>query len=264
MEYPETIRAGLVQFDVRKGDIQANRIKAFDAIARLADDGATLAVLPELWSCGFDPVRMTAHAEKTPEIVEALRFLAKKHRMLIAGSLPELSGKHIYNTLFVADRGGSIAGTYRKIHLFKFHQEEKTFAPGDRAVVCATSIGPIGLMICYDLRFPELCRTLAVAGARMVLVCAQWPESRIHQWDALLSARAIENQIFIAACNRVGTDGELTFTGHSRILSPDGATLAVIKDQAGEATARIDFSEIDLIRRHYDTLAERVPSAYRI
>jgi predicted amidohydrolase len=260
---PEAICAGLVQCDVKNGDISANRRVVFDAIARLADAGANLALLPELWSCGFDQDQMAIHAEKTSEIIYNIGELAKKHHMLIAGSLPEMAGGRIYNTLYVVDQDSSIAGTYRKIHLFKFNQEEKTFAPGDRAVVCATSVGPIGLMVCYDLRFPELCRTLAVAGARMVLVCAQWPKSRIHHWDTLLSARAIENQIFIAACNRVGTDGELTFTGHSRILSPDGETLAVITDHAGEAMARIDFSEIDQIRRNYDTLAERVPSAYR-
>jgi predicted amidohydrolase len=264
MAYPETVRAGLIQFDVRSGDIHANRTTVFEAIGRLADAGADLAVLPELWSCGFDHDQMAAHAEKTPEIIEDLRALSKKYGMLIAGSLPELSGGRIYNTLYVTDRDGSIAGTYRKIHLFKFNREEQTFSPGDRAVVCATTIGPIGLMICYDLRFPELCRSLAIAGARLVVVCAQWPKSRVHHWDALLTARAIENQIFIAAANRVGTDGDLTFTGHSRVISPDGATLAGLRDATGEAAAQIEFSKISEIRQCYDTIRERVPSAYPV
>lgn len=261
---PETLCAGIVQWDVKTGDISGNRSNALEAIARLADAGAELAVLPELWSCGFDHDQMAVHAEKTPEIIEDLLAISKKYGILIAGSLPERASGRIYNTLYVTDRDGAIAGTYRKIHLFKFNREEITFSPGDRAVVCDTSLGPLGLMTCYDLRFPELCRTLAAAGARLVLVCAQWPEARIHHWNTLLSARAIENQLFIAGANRVGADGDLRFTGQSRIISPDGASLAVINDHAGEASAGIDFSEIDQVRRRYDTIAERVLPAYRV
>lgn len=261
---PETLCAGLAQWDVQSGGIQANRTKAVDAIIRLAAAGADLAILPELWSCGFDHDQMASHAEKTPEIIKDLCALSQKYEILIAGSLPEADDGRIYNTLFVTDRNGSLAGKYRKIHLFKFNKEEKTFSPGDRALVCATTIGPIGLMICYDLRFPELCRHLAVSGARLVVVCAQWPESRIHHWDALLTARAIENQIFIAASNRVGTEGDLTFTGHSRIIAPDGALLACLQDTTDETTAQIDFSKIDEIRQCYDTISERVPPAYQV
>ena len=117
-------------------------------------------------------------------------------------------------------------------------------------------------MTCYDLRFPELCRSLALAGARMVIVSAQWPGSRIAHWDTLLAARAIENQIFMAASNRVGKDGDLTFNGHSQILSPNGEVLARIIDQTAETTAQINFSEIDMIRKRFDCLKERVPAAY--
>jgi len=117
-------------------------------------------------------------------------------------------------------------------------------------------------MICYDLRFPELCRSLALAGARLVIVSAQWPDVRIHHWDTLLKARAIENQIFVAASNRVGKDQGLSFNGHSQIISPDGKTLVKIIDKTDAAAAEIHFHEIDIIRKRFNCLTERQPSIY--
>ncbi|MBC2714322.1 MAG: carbon-nitrogen family hydrolase [Desulfobacteraceae bacterium] len=261
---PSTIIAGILQFDVKTGDIDANLTSVINGINRLGEKEAQITVLPELWSCGFDkPGGVNAHSGKTPQIIKTLSTLAKKHRMIIAGSLPEKSGDRLYNTMMVIDKDGAIAGQYRKVHLFSFIGEDKAFSAGNQAVVCDTSSGPIGLMLCYDLRFPELCRSLALAGARMVVVSAQWPESRIHHWNTLLAARAIENQIFIAASNRVGKDVDLTFNGHSQIISPDGKVLACIIDQTAETTVQINFKEIETIRNRFDCLKERVPAAYK-
>jgi len=262
---PETIIAGILQFDVLTGNIDANLTSVINGIHRLGKKGAQITVLPELWSCGYDnPRDLHAHAEKTPQIIKTLIGLAKEYQMVIAGSLPEKSGDRLYNTMVVIDKNGTVAGQYRKMHLFSFIDEDKTFSAGNQAVVCGTSCGPIGLMICYDLRFPELCRSLALAGARIVIVSAQWPESRIHHWNTLLQARAIENQIFIAASNRVGKDGDLVFNGHSQIISPDGKVLACVIDQTAETTARINFNEIDIMRKKFNCLKERVPSIYKI
>ncbi len=261
---PESIIAGILQFNVKTGDIDANLTSVINGIHRLGEKGAHLIVLPELWSCGFDyPSMIHAHAEKTPQLIEALSKLAQKHRMIIAGSLPEKSGDRLYNTMMVIDKDGTVAGQYRKIHLFSFIGEDKAFTAGNHAVVCDTSSGPIGLMVCYDLRFPELCRSLALQGARMVIVSAQWPESRIAHWNTLLQARAIENQIFIAASNRVGKEDDLVFNGHSQIISPDGTVLACIIDQPDGITAQIDFNEIDHNRNRFDCLKGRMPSAYK-
>lgn len=264
-ELPDSIIAGTLQFDVKTGDTAANLASAVDGIDRLAKKGAQVAVLPELWPCGFaDLKNIRKHAEKTPHIIETLGLLAKKHQMIIAGSLPEHSGGHIYNTMLVIDRDGGIAGTYRKIHLFSLINEDKTFTAGSRAVICETSCGPFGLMVCYDLRFPELCRTLALQGARMVVISAQWPESRIAHWNTLLCARAIENQLFVVAANRVGKDGSLSFSGHSQIISPDGRVLSIVINKTAETTARIDFSETTAIRNRFDCLNVRKPEIYFI
>ncbi len=260
---PKSIIAGILQFDVQTGDIDANLTSVINGIHRLDENGAQIALLPELWSAGFDSPSMTKEqAKQTPRIIKTLSQLAIKHRMVIAGSLPEISEDHLYNTMMVIDQDGTIAGQYRKVHLFSFIGEDKVFSAGSQAVMCNTSCGPIGLMICYDLRFPELCRSLVLAGARMVIISAQWPTGRVHHWDTLLQARAIENQIFIAASNRVGQDGDLTFNGHSQIISPDGIILAKIINQTGATTARIDFSEIDILRKRFNCITERQVSAY--
>lgn len=263
MKNPETIVAGLIQFDVKTGDIDANLTSMINGIHQLAEKEAQIALLPELWSAGFDSPSMTKEqAKQTPRIIDTVSQLAIKHRMVIAGSLPEKAGNHLYNTMVVIDQDGTVAGQYRKIHLFSFIGEDKVFSAGNQALVCNTSCGPIGLMICYDLRFPELCRSLALAGARMVIISAQWPTSRVRHWDTLLQARAIENQIFIAASNRVGKEGDLAFNGHSQIISPDGIVLAKIIDQTDVATARIKFSEIDILRERFNCITERQASAY--
>ena len=257
------IIAGTLQFDVKTGDVDTNLASAVEGIHRLGKEGTRIAVLPELWSCGFDrPESIRKKAEHTSQIVETLSKLAIKYQMIIAGSLPEKSGDSLFNTSFLIDIDGTVAGRYRKIHLFSYIDEDKFFTAGNQAVVCSTSCGPIGLMICYDLRFPELCRSLAIQGARMVLISAQWPESRISDWDTLLAARAIENQMFIVASNRVGKDGDLLFNGHSRIISPNGTVLSSISNKAGETTAQIDFNEIEKIRLRFDCLKERMPAAY--
>ncbi len=263
MKNLDTIIAGLIQFDVKTGNIDANMTSMINGIQRLGEKGAQITVLPELWSAGFDSLsRVNEQAEQTPKIIDKLSDLAKKYRMVIAGSLPEKSEGHLYNTMMVIDSDGTVAGRYRKIHLFSFIGEDKVFSAGNQAIMCSTSYGPIGLMICFDLRFPELCRSLALSGARIVIVSAQWPANRIHHWNTLLQARAIENQLFIAAANRVGKDANLSFNGHSQIISPDGKVLAKIIDQTDEAFTEINFNEVDIVRNRFNCLTERRISAY--
>ncbi len=263
MSKPDTIQAAVCQFNIKRGAIVENTNTATAAILRACDRGAKLLVLPELWSCGLDTDHLVESAEKTPRILEQIGKLAVEHRVTIAGSLPELSGNAVFNTLFVMDETGALAGDYRKIHLFSLMDEHKHFSRGNKPVICRTTAGRFGLMICYDLRFPELCRSLAVNGADIVIVSAQWPASRIDHWDALLRARAIENQIFIVAANRCGNDDDdLEFNGHSQIISPAGEIIAFGGESPGEAVAGIDLAEIIAFRNRFSTIDERVPDAY--
>ena len=258
----KTIRAAIIQFDIRRGELERNLRIAKRRIASLAKNGMQLVLLPEMWSTGFANERLKELSETTPRVLEDLSTVAKKLRLTIIGSLPERRGDGVYNTAYVVDRDGSIAGTYRKVHLFSPTGEDRYFKPGRKAVVSKTSVGPIGLMICYDLRFPELCRSLVLSGAKMVAVMAEWPAERVAHWELLLKARAIENQLFIFAANRSGTDGDLVYAGHSRIISPYGEVVARAGRRPATLSATIDLCAVEQTRKQIPCLRERVPEAY--
>jgi predicted amidohydrolase len=256
------ITAGVWQFDIRPGDVDGNLKNACGGIDRLAVAGADLAVLPEMFSCGFDYPHLLAHAEKTPAVLETLSRLAQRYGMVIAGSLPEASGSEVFNCLYVIDADGRQAAAYRKIHLFPPILEDHYLRAGQEACVCETAAGRLGLLTCFDLRFPELARSLALQGAQILAVSAQWPKTRIMHWDVLLRARAIENQVFVVAANRYGEDPDLFFNGHSRIISPAGEERAVIAAPNAFATAFLDFAEIREARSRFNCLTSLVPQAY--
>ncbi len=256
------LTVGIIQCEITAGEPLTNLYQITQSLRRLAEAQIHLAVLPELWSCGYDLPRIHEHAKKTPELIDNLSKFARSHQIMIAGSLPEWVDGRIYNTFFLIDEHGKIAGAYRKIHLFRMLKENEVFHPGRQPVVCKTSFGIMGLMICYDLRFPELARSLALKGAQLILVCAQWPMPRIAHWDVLVSARAIENQVFMVACNRCGTEKDLEFNGHSQIISPFGKTLGRLDDVAGIVHAKIDLNEISLIKQQMNCLDDRNPEAY--
>ena len=264
MNPEKSFKAGFVQFDVKLGDVDSNLSTVLDGLNQLGTLNVALAVLPEMWSCGFDNHRLSMHARKTPAVLERLCQAAIEYNMVIAGSMPEHSDNGIFNTLYVVDSDGSLAGAYRKIHLFSLTDEDKFYAAGNAVVVCDTSVGPLGLMTCYDLRFPELCRSLALKGALVVVVPAQWPAVRIQHWDILLKARAIENQFFIVAANRCGEENGLVYGGHSQIVSPLGNVPIMAEVGVSVQNADIDFQEISAFRKKIPCLNERVPGSYAI
>ncbi|MDY6903236.1 MAG: carbon-nitrogen family hydrolase [Thermodesulfobacteriota bacterium] len=259
----QTIRAGGVQFNVVPGDIQTNVKSALNGIDKLAEKGVNLAVLPELWACGFDNANLTAHAAKTPAVLDIIKAQAVRHRMIIAGSLAESADDGLYNTLYVVEKDGTLAGTYRKIHLFTPMDEHRFFFQGNKWIVCETTIGRLGLMICYDLRFPELCRTLALNNADCILVAAQWPAKRAAHWKVLLRARAIENQVFVVGINSSGGDPNIEYGGNSQIISPWGDVLARAGEDGDEAIfADLNKKEMLRIRAVIPCLPERQPDVY--
>ncbi|NOY68555.1 MAG: carbon-nitrogen family hydrolase [Deltaproteobacteria bacterium] len=256
------VTAGVVQFDVAPGEISSNLEKAVSGIKSLSRSNADIVLLPELWSCGFDVPNMAGHAGKTPEILLRLKTLAVKYHMLIAGSLPEKNGESLYNTMFLIDSDGSIAGAYRKVHLFVPLCENECFSPGDRLICCNTSIGKIGLAVCYDLRFPEVIRASAIKGAWLVVVSAQWPLVRMGHWDTLLRARAIENQIFVMGANACGVAKSPQFSGHSAIISPSGKIMANAGTRPGHAATEINPDDVSKARKLFSSIYERIPEAY--
>ena len=255
-------KAGIIQFDIRLGDVEENLAKVGRRITTLAQKGVRLVLLPEMWSTGFAHEQLEELSETTPDVLENLAWLSKELHVTIIGSMPEKVADGIYNTAYVVDVDGCIAGVYRKVHLFSLTGEDQSFRPGNKAVVAETSLGRVGLMICYDLRFPEMGRSLTLQRAKMLAVVAQWPAARGAHWKALLKARAIENQLFVLGANRGGEDADLTYGGHSRIISPWGEVLARAGKAPANLLATIDFSLVEHTRRQIPCLDERVPAAY--
>lgn len=193
-----------------------------------------------------------------------MKAMAQEFGLYVAGSTLEQRGEGVSNTAALYAPDGTLLGAYRKVHLFRLMQEHRYLTPGDRAVVCPTPWGPVGLGICYDLRFPELFRAMALAGAVLFLVPAQWPIRRLEAWVLLARARAVENELFVATCNRVGADGDVVFPGRSAVLDPWGQPLVEGDDQERLLVARADLREIRKARRYLTVYEDRRPEAYRV
>ncbi len=258
----QAFRAGAVQFDIINGDIRTNVDTAIGYLDELAGRGVSLGVLPELFSCGFDNENIKSHAQKTPETLARLSEFARKKKIAIAGTLPQAEGTSVFNTLYFIDRDGRMLGEYQKLHLFRLTNEHEYYTPGNRAVVLDTGLGRVGLMICYDLRFPELARGLFLDGAKILIVSAQWPWSRRRHWQTLIQARAIENQAYCICSNRTGTDGELQFSGLSAIVDPLGQVLAEAGHEPGTITADIDMGCVENFRNTIPIAKDRRKDVY--
>ena len=256
-----TINAAAIQFNVKQGDVDANLDYVRQALKRAAASGAGLAVLPEMWSSGFAYRTLNELAGRTAGIVDELLQLSRELKLVIVGSLPEPHGEKVFNTVYVVDNG-RLAGTYRKLHLFSLLGEDKAFDSGDSWLLADTSVGKLGVIICYDLRFPELSRRLALEGAEVICVPAQWPRPRQEHWRTLLRARAIENQLFVVACNACGPIGKLDFFGMSMIIDPKGELLAEAGEAAAEISAPLDMRLMADWRAQIPCFNDRRPELY--
>jgi len=253
--------AASVQFNLTLGDVEANLSKALAGIRRVREKDARLAVLPEMWSTGYDYKRLPELAQSTPDILKRLQELTAELEMVVVGSLPERDGDTLYNTAYVVDKG-KILGSYRKLHLFSTMGEDRFLQSGDKTLVIPTSVGRLGVAICYDLRFPELFRKLALEGAEILCMPAEWPKPRQEHWRTLLRARAIENQMFVVATNCCGIQGRLDFFGMSLLIDPRGEVLAEGGESDIELTALFDFEEMVNFRSQIRCFSDRRPAVY--
>jgi len=215
-----------VQFAVALGEVARNIDQAATLIDRYLPGPGTLVLLPEMWATGFDYQRSLELGRQTPAILAAMERIAARHRAYLGGSLTELAedGGLPFNTFFMVGPQGGI-GRLAKQHLFAFWQEDRYYRGGTAAPPIRTPHGPLAGLVCYDLRFPEVARRQVFAGSRLLAVSAQWPQSRLDHWQALVRARAIENQVYVAAVNGCGLTGTMAMGGHSLIVAPDGTVL---------------------------------------
>jgi predicted amidohydrolase len=262
------MRVAVCQLNSRD-DRAANLASARGLLRQAAQAGADFAVLPE-----FVDYLGRRRGEPTPETVdgEFAEFFAAAARELnlwvLAGSFREQAadGERAHNTSLVFDRSGSRVAAYRKIHLYDVeipgkvsYAESKAIAPGDELVVADVEGVPVGLSICYDLRFPELYRALAVAGAKVLVVPAAFMAhtGRDH-WEVLLRARAIENQCYVVAAGQIGDhEPNRTCFGRSMVIDPWGTVVAQAPDVPGVTVADLDLGRVDTVRAELPSLANR-------
>ena len=259
------MKIACVQMDVRLGEPETNlsRLKGF--ITSAAADGADVVVLPETWNVGFFPREdLAGLADPDGSLVKReLGALAAGARVnLVAGSAATVRDGKVYNTAYVFDRQGECVAQYDKTHLFSPSGEHEFFTPGDSTCVFTLDGVKCGLIICYDVRFPELTRTLALEGIDVLFIPAEWPDVRRMHWQTLTRARAIENQIFLACCNGCGTAGETRYGGASAIYDPWGTALAEAEGEETVISAECDLSVIGEIRRNMHVSADRRPELY--
>lgn len=258
------VTISLGQMNVELGEPEKNLLTVVAMTAEAARRGSDVIVFPELWSTGYD----LEHAAQYATPVDAGMFkrvadLAREHDIFILGSCLSLLGEGQYgNTAVLFDRQGRVTGRYSKIHLFRLMQEEQYLTAGSETALVQTPWGRSGLAICYDLRFPELFRRYALDGAQVVFLPSEWPHPRLAHWQTLLRARAIENQMFVVACNRVGNSKDTDFFGHSCIIDPWGETIIAGGEQEMLLTAVIDTAVVAQVRRKIPVFDDRRPALY--
>ncbi|MDP2709825.1 MAG: carbon-nitrogen hydrolase family protein [Solirubrobacteraceae bacterium] len=257
-------------------DFDGNLERADRLTRAAAADGAQLVVLPEKWSALGDGAALVAGAQPIdgPAIAWARAVARELGIELVAGSFSERvdDEPRLSNTSVHVGPDGDLRASYRKVHMFDVvvertvYRESEHEQPGDELVVSATAGGvELGLSICYDIRFPELYRILAIRGARIFTVPAAFtvPTTRDH-WEILLRARAIEDQAFVVAANQIGEHAPgLRSGGRSMIVDPWGLVLARAADRECHVVADLDLDAQAQIRRELPALANRRPSAYR-
>lgn len=182
---------------------------------------------------------------------------------MVAGSISTLhaDGK-MRNTVFLINRDGNVVGDYSKMHLYSDMDEDAQLTHGDKHEVYDTEFGRAGMMVCYDIRFCELSRIYALKKADVLVVVSNFPNPRVNHWRTLLMARAIENQMFVVACNRVGPSPMGTYCGHSIIIDPWGEVIAEGGDEQEIVTGSIDFGKTKEVRDLIHMFRDRQPQLY--
>jgi (R)-amidase len=253
-----SIKAELAQMALVDGDLEHNLGKVLEAIGRVdVAGGSQLIVFPEATLSGF-PTRENIASIAQPLDGQALgivREAARRAGVAVAVGLAERDGAKFYNTTVLIDAAGEITLRYRKTHLWS--SDEGVFTPGDRFEVCHWSGLTVGLLICYDIEFPETARALARLGAQLLIVTNgnMDPYGPVHQ--RAIAARAMENQVFALMCNRCGRGHlQMSFPGQSALVDPSGEFLAVAAAHEIQLAVQLDPSRVESRRRRYQYLHE--------
>jgi hypothetical protein len=254
-------RIALLQMNVVMSDFKTNFDKAKHLIEKAAQQKVDIVVLPEMWNVGFFPKEKLHNLAdyQGQHTLNLLTQLAKKHQVhIIGGTVAVTDGKYLYNRAYCINRSGECAAVYDKIHRFSPSGEHKQFERGKNPVSFTLGNLRAGIATCYDIRFPELIRKLALQHIDILFVVAAWPNLRKNHWNILNRARAIENQIFVCAVNQVGKSGENILAGNSMLLDPLGNYIAQGTQQEEIIIGNIDTDQLNTVRQLIPVYEDRV------
>ena len=269
------ITTALIQMRVTAD--KAENLRAAGAwIERCAGEGAALLVLPEMFCCPYDSAVFPRYAE--PEGGPAWQMLSdaarRAHIYLVGGSMPEVDpAGRVYNTCYIFDPRGQQIGKHRKMHLFDIDvsggqrfRESDTLSPGNQVTVVETEFGKLGVAICYDLRFPELARLMALRGAKILVYPGAFNMTTgPAHWEILYRTRAVDNQVYLLGCApaRDVTAGYVSYA-HSLVTSPWGSIIAQLDEKEGRLLAELDLDEVERVRRELPLLQHRRADVYAL
>lgn len=262
----QKLKFAIIQMDVKAGDVAHNmevlKVKLNEAVS--VAEKPDVIMFPEMWNTGYALTEIDALADaEGKQTIALLSEFAKQHEVnIIGGSIAEKKTDGVYNTIYAFDRSGNIINDYSKLHLFRLMDEEKYLQAGDKLGRLEIDGVQAAMMICYDIRFPELARSLALQGAKVLFVPAQWPKPRLNHWRTLLIARAIENQMYVVACNRMGKSGDAEFFGHSIVIDPWGEIVAEAQEEDTILRGEIDLSIVEKVRATIPIFEDRRPQYY--
>lgn len=258
------MKIACAQMNIAYGDPEKNyqAIKCF--VSEAAKACADIIIFPEMWNTGYALNQLEALSD--PNGAKTKQFLTKLSQdfqiHIVGGSVSTKKADGYYNTMFVANQTGSIVSEYDKVHLFKLMDEHLFMNYGKQRNLFALDDTTCAGVICYDLRFPEWIRAHILDGAKIIFIPAQWPKSRIDHWRILLQARAIENQCFVVAVNRVGSDPFNEFNGQSMVIGPWGDILLENQKEEGLYYVDLNMNEVDRVRQTIPIFQDRRSELY--
>lgn len=257
------VKIGCIQLNVGFGKVDENYERAEKFIREAVAGGAEIVVLPEMWNTGYALEKLEeladVNGERTKDFLSTLAKELAVH--IVGGSVSVKRNGKFYNTMYTYNKDGEQVGEYSKVHLFRLMDEHLYLESGDTMNRFALGDIEAGGVICYDIRFPEWLRSHALDGAKVLFIPAQWPTPRIDHWKTLLQARAIENQCFVVAVNRIARKVE-NFNGQSMIIGPWGEVLWTGAEDEELAIIDVDFSNVDEVRGRIPVYEDRRPSLY--
>ena len=262
------MRVAMIQMDMELGNPDKNFAHAEALVRKAAAAEPDVITLPETWNVGFFPKENLADLsdKECGRVKKVFSALASETGInILAGTVSnQRQDGGIYNTACVFDRKGNLVTEYDKVHLFSPSGEDQYFRHGKQPCNFRLDGVDCSLVVCYDIRFPELIRSEMLAGSSVQFVVAQWPVARQLHWDTLNRARAIESQSYLCCTNSVGTAGTTKCGGHSAVYGPMGECLILGGENEQILVADMDLSAVDEVRSSINVYRDRLPEAYRL